>query len=556
VVDRDPAAHLVCCGDDLEPGTRARLLALARKLRLEDHVSLLAEREDLETVYAGLDLYAQASRSEGLSNALLEAMAHGVAVVATSVGGTAEAVADGVEGRLIPAGDDQSMAAAMVDLLGQPDLLARYGSAGRERVRTSFCIGGMLRRYECLYLDTLAARSAANPVRIPGPRPGGRPLRILYRLDALYYGGLEKQVMNLALGLDRSRFEPVVCWSSGWGAMGERLREAGIATPQVRLGRHALPGATNQIHELGADIFHSFSCAKNDRDARAASQAGCPVIVTNRGNVRHWDEQARLQDWETRRNGLSHAITACSQAVAWVCCNVERVPFSKIAVIYNGVAIPEAAPSAPTIRDELGIAPGTFLLGYIANYRKVKAHDMLLRAFRKLIDRWPQAYLVCCGADNHRECPGLPALAAQLGLHGRVSLLGARDDVDAVYRGLDLYVHSSNSEGLSNAVLEAMAHGLPVVATSVGGVGEAVEDGVTGYLSPPGDAEALCLAIERLIDNPKKRRNFGREARDRAERKFSLAAMVDAYSRFYERIADRAEQFREGAANAATDSPG
>jgi L-malate glycosyltransferase len=414
----------------------------------------------------------------------------------------------------------------------------------------------MPRRYECLYRDILAARSAAKPSRIPGPRPSGRPLRILYRLDVLCYGGLEKQAMNLALGLDRSRFEPVVCWSRELDGVGARLREAGIAAPQVKLGKHTLPFATDQIRQLGADIFHSFSCARNDRDARAASQAGIPVIVTNRGNVRHWDEQGRLQDWETRRNGLSHAITACCEAVAWVCCNVERVPFSKIAVLYNGVAIPQAPPPARTIRDELGIAPGTFLLGYVANYRRVKGHDGLLRAFRKLIDRWPQAHLVCCGADNNGECPELPGLAAQLGLNGRVSLLGARDDVDAVYRGLDLYVHPSKSEGLSNAILEAMAHGLPVVATSVGGTAEAVEDGVTGYLAPPGDEEALCLALGRLMDSQGKRRRFGREARDRAERKFSLAAMVEAYSQFYERMADRAEPFREGAANAAADSPG
>ena len=373
-----------------------------------------------------------------------------------------------------------------------------------------------------------------------GTAPGGRPLRIVLHLDVLQCGGLEKKVMHLALGLDRSRFEPMVTWSAVWGSIGDRLSEAGIPTPRLKINERTLLTATAQLHDLQADIFHSFSCHKNDLDVRAATNAGVPRIVTNRGNVRHWDEEGRLRSWEADRNRATHAITACSNAVGWVCRNVERVPWSKIAVLYNGVAIPQHCDRSQSIREELGIAAGATLLGYVANYRAVKNHDVLLHAFRRVRRARPDACLVCCGGDVFQEGRGLPALVSKLGLERSVNLLGARQDIDAVYRGLDLYVHASQSEGLSNAILEAMAHGLPVVATSAGGIGEAVEEGVTALLVPPGDERALAEAILSLLSNDERRRRFGREGRARAMRLFTLPAMIDAYSRFYEGLAGRA----------------
>jgi len=380
-------------------------------------------------------------------------------------------------------------------------------------------------------------------------RAGGR-LRIVFHLNILQYGGLEKKVMHLALGLDPNRFEPIVTWSDRWGGVGDRLGAAGIAVPRLKLRERTLPEVVARLRQLDADIFHSFGCQKNDLDVRAASQAGVPVIVTNRGNVRHWDPEARLQPWETNRNRRTHAITACCDAVAWVCFHVERVPWSKIVVLYNGVAIPDGLQPANSIRDELGLAAGTMLLGYVANYRVVKAHEVLLRAFRKMLRVRPNAHLVCCGGD--REGRGLPELAARLGLKPFVSMLDEREDVGAIYRGLDLYVHASRSEGLPNAVLEAMAYGLPVVATSAGGTPEAVEEGVTGCLVPPGDEGALSDAMIRLLSNEEERRRFGREGRERVMRKFALAGMIDAYSRFYERLAGRGEPAEDGAARAAS----
>ncbi len=370
-------------------------------------------------------------------------------------------------------------------------------------------------------------------------RRTGRRIRIVFHLNILQYGGLEKKVMHLALGLDPNRFEPIVTWSDTWGAVGDRLTEAGIAVPRLKLRERTLPAVVERLRQLDADIFHSFSCRRSDQDVRAASEAGVPVIVTNRGNVRHWDPQARLQAWETDRNCRTHAITACCDAVAWVCFNVERVPWSKIAVLYNGVAIPEGLQPANSVRDELGLAPGTMLLGYVATYRALKAHDVLLRAFRKVLRARPNAHLVCCGGEL--EVLELPELIARLGLKPFVSLLGEREDVGAVYRGLDLYVHASRSEGLPNAVLEAMAYGLPVVATSAGGTAEAVEEGVTGCLVPPGDERALSDAVIRLLSNEEERRRFGRQGRERVMREFALAGMIDGYARFYERLTGRGE---------------
>lgn len=363
-----------------------------------------------------------------------------------------------------------------------------------------------------------------------------RRLRIVLQVDHLKLGGLEKKVANLALRLDRRRFEPVVSWQ-GWGELGELLYDAGVPLIRIRAQQETVEQMAARLKELRAVIYHSFRLRKNEFDVLVAAKAGVPRIVTNRANVRHWDPHMRVQPWEIERNARTHAITACCQAVASVCCRVEQQPAEKVAVLYNGVPLPAGVPGAGGIRAELDLVPGTLVLGYTAAYRTLKAHDVLLAAFAKVLRAHPRTHLICCGRVMDQECAALPDLAARLGIARSVSLLDARRDVASVYRDLDLYVHPSRSEGFSNSVLEAMAHGLPVVATAVGGTAEAVEDGVTGLLVPPRDEDALAAAIVRLLSNRDERRRMGREGRARAEQKFSIDAMIQAYARFYEGLA-------------------
>jgi glycosyltransferase involved in cell wall biosynthesis len=375
---------------------------------------------------------------------------------------------------------------------------------------------------------------------MPGTLPQRR-VRILFHLDYLWSGGLEKKAGNLVLGLDRARFEPMVSWASKWGPVGRRLSDAGV--PTLRLDpRQPVDGETaaERIRKIAPDVFHSFSCRHQEHDVRAAHAAGVPVIITNRSDGRHWDADRSVQSWELARNQVTHAVIACCESVGALSASVEGI-VDKIAVVRNGVALPAATVHGTDILAELALEAPALVLGYAATYRSLKGHAVLIRALREVVDRFPSVHLICCGEEYDDTRTALRRLVAELGIEAHVTLLQAREDVSALYRGLDVYVHPSLSEGLSNSILEAMAHGLPVVATSVGGTPDAVIDRTTGLLVPAGDSHALACAIAALLDDPLVTRRMGDAGRGRVADHFSMAAMVSGYQDVYLRTLAQCE---------------
>jgi glycosyltransferase involved in cell wall biosynthesis len=329
------------------------------------------------------------------------------------------------------------------------------------------------------------------------------------------------------MALPRDRFDAVVAWSCYWGPLGDKLKSAGVPVHQLPFNRAARLGeAVSGIRGIRPDIFHSFSYRKDDRDVRAASEAGVPAIVTARGNVRFWDPVKTVQEWEIFRNQRTQRITVCSRAVAQVVREVEGVPGDRIRLIYNGVKLRARASGAGM--------PAAPLIGYIANYRPEKGHETLLRAFRRVLDAAPSARLVCCGGGSPEVKMRLQALAADIGIEARTELLDLQLDVDRIYGGMDLYVHASDTEGFSNTLLEAMAHGLPIVATSAGGNVEAVRDGESGLLTPPGDPARLSEAILTLLGDSALAARLGRAAHDRAKECFPFENMLHGYTELYE----------------------
>ncbi len=364
---------------------------------------------------------------------------------------------------------------------------------------------------------------------------GSNRARILYYVPGLEVGGTEKNVHDLAMGLPRDRFEPFVVWSCTWGPLGDSLLRAGIPVRHLPLNdAQRLAEAVTGIREIRPDIFHSFSYRKDDRDVRAASAAGVATILTARGDLRFWDPAQAIKNWEPSRNDRTQKITVCSEAVARVVREVEGVSAEKIRVIYNGATIPDLPTASSSIRAELGIAPGSPLLGYVGNYRPEKGHQTLLRAFRLLLDVLPSASLVCCGGGIPGVKPRLDALATELGLDGNVFLLDLQLDVDRIYRGLDLYVHPSDTEGFSNSLLQGMAHGLPVVATRTGGNPEAVTDSQTGLLVPPGDPVRLSAAMLSVLRDATLAASLGRAAREKVRESFQFHHQLNGYTRLYE----------------------
>jgi glycosyltransferase involved in cell wall biosynthesis len=211
------------------------------------------------------------------------------------------------------------------------------------------------------------------------------------------------------------------------------------------------------------------------------------------------------------------------------------VPRAKVVVIPNGVDFPDqgASPDRSIAREALGLPVDGVLVGSVARLDPVKRLDVLLKALAAL--GGARAVIVGYGPQERQ----LTEMAAELGLNERVRFVGYQQDVWPWLAACDVFVLSSDWEGMPNAVLEAMGAGLPVVATAAGGTLDVVVDGVTGLLVPPRDATALASALERLIHDPNLRRTMGAAGRRRAQEFFSAQHMVERTQALYAELLGR-----------------
>jgi glycosyltransferase involved in cell wall biosynthesis len=179
------------------------------------------------------------------------------------------------------------------------------------------------------------------------------------------------------------------------------------------------------------------------------------------------------------------------------------------------------------MRRELDLAPGDFVVGHVANFRRNKNHRFLVRAFQRAFAGRPDAKLLLVGqgfpGDPENSEPAIASFVREHGLERQVRLLGYRPDVHHVLRALDVFCLVSYKEGLPLSVIEAMASGLPIVATDIEGLRGVVRENVNGMLVAPDDVEALARSLERLASDPALRRRFGAAGRSSARDEYSFA---------------------------------
>ena len=272
-------------------------------------------------------------------------------------------------------------------------------------------------------------------------------------------------------------------------------------------------------------MIHGWLFGPNLMAAIAGRLAGVPAVVIAKRNVDAFEtpRQMAVQRFTHR---LATHVTAVSEAVASSSVALG-VPRERITVIPNGVDAARFADARPD-REALGAAAGNGaapVVGSVGCLAPRKDYATLLEALALLEQRGLRfrAALVGEGPERAR----LERLAGSLGLAGRVRFLGERADVERLLPAMDVFVLSSREEGIPNALLEAMACGRPAVATAVGGTGEVMEDGVTGWLVPPGSAERLAAALAEAISRPDE------AARRAVVERLSIAARVREHEAFY-----------------------
>ncbi len=375
----------------------------------------------------------------------------------------------------------------------------------------------------------------------------------MYVIGTLEVGGTERQLVELARGLDRTRFEPIVCCLSSAGPLEPLLRASGIpvhvvgfptlrrSVPELaRTGVRALASMRRLralVRRHRPDVLHGFLFWAYAIGALVARSAGVPVVLGSRRSLGLFKaSRPHYLLLERLTNRLTDLVIANSEAVRQDAIRQERLPPDKVIVVHNGVDLDRfgGAPDE-ALRARLGLADRGPVAAVVANFIHYKGHEAFLESWAAVTRKLPRATVLLVGDGPTRGAA--ERQAASLGLEDSVRFLGRRADVPALLALADVVVHPSTEEGFSNAILEAMAAGKPVVAARVGGNPEAVVDGETGLLVPLGDAEALAAATVRLLADPGEARRLGAAGRGRAAKLFALTTMVGAYEALYVRMA-------------------
>lgn len=530
VVAARPEIRFLIVGDG---PCRNEIEALITELGLDDHVLLTGSRPDVAHLLHSMDVVALSSHTvECFPMALLEAMAAARPAVCTAVGGIPEMLVDGVTGLLVPPRDPQALADGLLDVLSDPERARKMGRAGRERVESEFTLDRSVRATQDA-LDTVVRTSS----RV---RPSG-PLRLTLVLDQTFVGGVEVLMLDVFRHFDPAVIRPRVLCLREEGPLADEYRAAGFEVEVVqRSSRYDPRRLTRLVRNLRRDRTDAVLVTHHHRAALglgriAARIARVPVNLVAAHDMDLTSVGGRcLPRWATATLFLSDALVLLGQRQGEYLHREEGVgrrPWSRTreVVITNGIRVGPVPTTAERerARRELGLSPAEFAVGIVARLSPQKAHDVLFDAVARAARTHPATKLVVIG-DGPRG-PELRELAHRLRIAHRVVFTGTRRDVPSLLAGLDVACLSSVHEGAPISVMEAMAAGLPVVATSCGCIPDMVTDGVEGYVVPVGDSAALAERLVSLASNPGRVAEMGAAARRRAESEYRISRTARAF---------------------------
>jgi glycosyltransferase involved in cell wall biosynthesis len=388
---------------------------------------------------------------------------------------------------------------------------------------------------------------------------GRRMIKVAYLLPNIEAGGTEKHVLTLARSLDRSRYSLSLVTTAGGGSL---FREFSSIMPvtvmgdpdvhrRIRVGPLVHIGAIRTLVGIyrreQPDIVHAYLPAACVIGPIAARIAGFGKVIVSRRSLSNYKAMfPLLRQVEPLGYLLADAVLVNSDAVRRDVEKAERFWEGKIRRIYNGIdtAPPETLPIGQLVPELSGGGEGP-VITYVANLFPYKGHVDLVRAARTVVDAVPSARFVLVGR-NAGAMDRVREEIAGLSLAGNVILTGPRSDAASILAASTFAVHPSHEEGFSNVILEAMAAGKAVVATRVGGNPEAVVDGETGALVPPGAPPCLAEALLALLREPEITRAMGEAGRRRVVERFSVDRMVREIGTLYEDLVHRVAPLVEG----------
>lgn len=497
-----------------------------KQLGLQGHISFSGFSKDIAACYREMDVFILPSLREGFPMALLEAMASGVPVVATAVGGVEECIRDRENGRLVPVNRPDLLADAAAEILTDETLRARLIKNARKTVTERFTVDEMVRGHEQIYKEVLR------------PLPVSEVRKVVFVIDHLGWGGAQRQLVSLAKSLSRCRFKvEVISLSSEKRNHEQELLIAGIPLTRVD---HRGPVSFSTLKVLyrkfkneKPDLVYTWLFTADLYGTLAAVLAG----------VRHRVSAVRcsVQEMTGRRQIIYRWL---ARRVSWITINAEatrpelvgtlRIPDSKIVTILNGFDFANAM--EPFVngkyRTEWGIRENAPIVAMIARMSSQKDYATFIEAARMVAKISSEVHFVLVGEGPMRE--DIENRVRASGIRHRIRSLGSRQDTWQMLPSFDICVLATHFEGSSNVILEAMAARRPVIAANVGGNAELITEDETGYLVAPQDPKAMAEAVLSLLQDPEKARAFGRAGFEKAREQFSLERAVQATEKLFD----------------------
>ncbi len=364
-------------------------------------------------------------------------------------------------------------------------------------------------------------------------------MRVGFVVHSMQVAGAERLVIQTIQRL-ADRLEPTVFCLDAIGTLGEQLQRDGV--PVECLQRR--PGGIDwrvshqlarECRQRDIEVLHAHQYTPFFYAALARLRGACRTRLVMTEHGRHWpDVVSAKRRWINRLllARLAHRVNACSAFSAQALARNDGFPRQSIQVIRNGIDLQGFRPSRGPGPPDLAPLAGRRLLGMVARFHEIKNHGLLLDGLALLAETRDDVDLLLVGDGPLRE--HLERRTAELGLTDRVHFLGVRDDVAAILSRLDVFVLTSRCEAAPLTVLEAMASGVPVVATRVGGVPEMIRDQVDGLLVDPDRPDELALAIAHTLDDPAATDARVAHARQRVLADYTIEETVERYWESYQ----------------------
>jgi sugar transferase (PEP-CTERM/EpsH1 system associated) len=357
-----------------------------------------------------------------------------------------------------------------------------------------------------------------------------KKLTILHLVISLETGGLERFVIDLIAANMNMCNQFIVCLEQA----GELANNCKSEVIWLNMPQGIHLGVVWKIAEISrnhcVDIIHTHNEKAQLYGGIAGLLTRVPVVHTKHGkNDTNW--RSMLRNNISAR--LCRKVVAVSRDAAQECIRDEKIPSSKVLTFLNGVDVERFSPgnNREESKRRLGLDEDTLVIGIVARLALVKDHATLFEACRILFESGEEFRLLVVGDGSLRS--QLERLTHSLGISKQVIFAGMRDDIPNVMRGMDIFVLSSLSEGISLTLLEAMACCLPVVATAVGGNPEVVIGGETGLLVPPQQPDLLAENLSILIADLQLRQQMGKAGRQRVVNHFSISETAEEYRQLY-----------------------